>query len=97
MTEVERYAIAGELRTLEEAYALLERAGNPQAVKRIADYAEAMRFAAQQAKMGHEAQNEAAELKIWALHKLGRMLSESVQHQGGRPPKTVSGGDTVYE
>ena len=82
MSKLERYAITGQLETLEQARELLEAAGSPQEVKRVADFAEAMRYVARQAEMSLEAQNEAAELKLDAQRKGGAMLAERV-HRGG--------------
>ena len=78
MVDVERYALTGQLETLEQARQLLELADSPQEVKRVAEFAEAMRHVAKQAKLGLEAQNEAAEMKIHAQIKGGEMLAGMV-------------------
>jgi len=78
MSAIERFAVTGQLETLEQARQLLALAGSPQEVKRVADFAEAMRYVAQQAEMGLEAQNEAAELKLDAQRKGGAMLAGRV-------------------
>jgi hypothetical protein len=74
VTEVERYAVTGELTTVEEARRLLEQASSPQEVKRVADFATAIKFVAKKAELGLEAQNQAAELKLDAQRKGGGML-----------------------
>jgi hypothetical protein len=78
VVDVERYALTGQLETLEQARQLLELADSPQEVKRVAEFAEAMRHVAKQAKLGLEAQNEAAEMKIHAQIKGGEMLAGMV-------------------
>lgn len=96
---VERYAITGELQTIEEARRLLEQATSPQEVKGVADYAEAMRRVAQKARLGLEAQNQAAELKIDAQRKGGELLigmqlhggDHGNQHSGGKYQSVVLG------
>jgi hypothetical protein len=50
VVDVERYALTGQLETLEQARQLLELADSPQEVKRVAEFAEAMRHVAKQAK-----------------------------------------------
>lgn len=82
------YSINGELETLQQAMVYLEMASSPHEAKRVADFAEVMRYTAQQANLGLEAQNEAAEAKIRAQRKCGEMLA-SMELKEGRP-KTVN-------
>ncbi len=68
----------GELDNLKVAHEMLQLAGSPKELRRVADYAEAMRYAALKAGMGVEAQNEAAELTIRAMREIGTMLIEAL-------------------
>jgi hypothetical protein len=71
---------------LDQARRMLELAGSPQEVKRVVDFAEAVRYVTLKARHGLEAQNEAAELKLDAQRKLGQMLIE-LELKAGRPRK----------
>src|SRR5215212_4555399 len=88
---IQQYAITGELESIEQARELLEVADSPQEVKRVADFAEAMRVVYAKAKLGLEAQNEAAEMKIHAQIKGGEMLASLVQ-RGGYTHGEANGG-----
>src|SRR2546430_2275923 len=51
--------------------------------KAIHDFAEAARVYARQARMGLEAQNDAAEIRLRAERKLGELLASMDKHPGG--------------
>ncbi len=74
----------GELDNLKRAHEMLQLAGSPKELRRVADYGEAMRYAALKAGMGVEAQNEAAELTIRAMREIGTMLIEAELRGGDR-------------
>jgi len=74
----------GELDNLKHAHEMLQLAGSPKELRRVADYGEAMRYAALKAGMGVEAQNEAAELTIRAMREIGTMLIEAELRTGPR-------------
>lgn len=57
-------------------------------IKQIVDVAEMARNYAKAAKMGLEAQNYGAEIKLRAERKGGEMLQELERSSGGRPEKT---------
>jgi N6-adenosine-specific RNA methylase IME4 len=92
VADIERYAMTGQLETLQQARELLELAGSPQEARRVVQFAEAMRHVARQADMGLDAQNEAAELKLRAQRRLGEMLA-GMDLKAGRPQETVTLGD----
>ena len=52
-------------------------------VKAIHDVAEAARIYARQARLGLEAQNDAAEIRLRAERKLGELLADMDKHPGG--------------
>lgn len=64
------------------AYAL-EQAKDLTEVKQIMDMAEAARVYARAAKLGLEAANHAAEIKILAEYKAGQMLQQLERDKGG--------------
>jgi hypothetical protein len=80
----------GLLAPLEQAKALLAAAHSVDVVKTIHDQAEAMRVYATQARMGLEAQNHAAEIKLRAERRAGELLAAMAKNRG-----TLLGGHTV--
>lgn len=80
------------LAKLDEARRYLAEVRDVDEVKSIRDKAEAMRIYAKEAKLGLEAQNHAAEIKLRAERRAGELLAEMDKHEGGRPVKTA---DTV--
>src|SRR5262245_35185335 len=54
--------------------------------KGVCIMAEALRQYAKQRDESLEIQNQAAELKLRAERRMGELLAEAVQHQGGRKP-----------
>jgi 16S rRNA G966 N2-methylase RsmD len=66
-------------------------------VKRIIDIAEAARTYARAAKLGLEAANYAAEIKLRAERKAGEMFSQLEKSEGGRPQKTADSVSAVSE
>jgi len=67
---------------LSDAYGQLEKTTSLDEIKSIRDKAEAIRGYAQNARLGLHAQNQAAELKLQAERKAGKLLSE-MHLQGG--------------
>jgi site-specific DNA-methyltransferase (adenine-specific) len=55
-------------------------------VKAIVDIAEAARVYARQARLGLDAQNDAAELRLRAERRAGELLASLARNPGGRPP-----------
>jgi hypothetical protein len=49
------------------------------------DYAEAARRYAKAQHLGIEASNYATEIKLRAEREIGKMLAQTISHQGGRP------------
>jgi hypothetical protein len=78
------------LARLDTARRVLAEARTVDEVKAIRDKAEAMRLYTKQAGMGLEAQNHAAEIKLYAERRAGELLAQTIQHQGGRPTKNGS-------
>jgi len=70
---------------LDEARRLLSEIQNIDEIKNIRDKAEAMRVYAKQAKLGLEAQNHAAEIKLRAERRAGELLRDMEKNKGGRP------------
>lgn len=56
-------------------------------IKRIRDQAEAVRQYVKAQKLGQEAQNDAAEIKLRAERRAGELLAVMDKHPGGRPSK----------
>ncbi|HET6316537.1 MAG TPA: DNA methyltransferase [Chloroflexota bacterium] len=73
------------LARLELACQLLAQARTPDEVTAIADVAEAARIYARQARLGLEAQNDAAEVRLRAERRAGELLAQLELHRGGRP------------
>jgi len=68
---------------LETARQLLAEVRNVDDARAIRDVAEAARVYARQARLGLEAQNDAAEIKLRAERRLGELLAEQDKHLGG--------------
>ena len=73
------------LARLELACRLLAEARRLDEVKAVVDLAEAARVYARQARLGLEAQNDAAEVRLRAERRAGELLSDMHKHTGGRP------------
>src|SRR6266571_1939578 len=58
--------------------------------KAIHDFAEAARVYARQARLGLEAQNDAAEIRLRAEHKLGELLAALPKQDGGAAARARS-------
>jgi hypothetical protein len=71
------------LARLETARRLLAEVRGLDDARAIHDVAEAARTYARQARLGLEAQNDAAEIKLRAERRLGELLAESDKHRGG--------------
>jgi site-specific DNA-methyltransferase (adenine-specific) len=71
------------LMRLETARQLLAEVRSVDDARAIRDVAEAARVYARQARLGLEAQNDAAEIKLRAERKLGELLAEQEKHPGG--------------
>jgi N6-adenosine-specific RNA methylase IME4 len=80
---------------LDEARRILSQINTIDEVKDVRDKAEAMRVYAKQAKLGLDAQNHAAEIKIRAERRAGELLKEMDKHPAGRPPKEGKISDIV--
>src|SRR5689334_10227771 len=93
--------MARTLIAIDEVMQALVAARAPQEMLDIANKAEAMRRYAQRARLGLEAQNRCAELRLRAERKLGEYLADSERNGGGRPraaslPKPVPPGNTFF-
>src|ERR1700674_281027 len=71
------------LARLETARRLLAEVLSVDDAKAIHSFAEAARIYARQARLGLEAQNDAAEIRLRAERKLGELLAEMDKHRGG--------------
>jgi DNA modification methylase len=81
-------AVANEPRQItlvSQAKTALAEARSLDEVKDIRDKAEAMRLYLKQRDESLEAQNTAAEIKLWAERKAGELLKAMPKHPGGRP------------
>ena len=85
------------LAKLDKATQMLAEAKSLDEVKNIMDVAEAARTYARAAKLGLDAQNYAAEVKIRAERKAGDLLLQLERSNGGRPEKTNSSVERVSE
>ena len=72
------------------AHAALVRATKLSEIVRIRESAEAIRVACTKAKAGLAVQNQAAEIRLRAERKAGRMLGDIERSDGGRPSKNVT-------
>lgn len=77
-----------ELALLSTARQALAEARTIHEVKDIRDKAEAVRMYLRAAGESLEAQNAAAEVKLWAERRGGEMLVEIIPHEGGRPKQS---------
>lgn len=82
------------LATLDKARMLLEKATKIDEVKEIRDKAEALRMYAKEQRMGLEAQNYCAEIKIRAERRAGELLKKIPKESGKRTDLTSSHDDT---
>jgi len=79
------------------AYLALQKAKSVNEVKRVRDQAEAIRLYVRQRHMGPEMQNSAAEIKLRAERKAGRMLGTKDWHGGDRKSKSQAPGETMRD
>ena len=84
---VSRYSFVGSLPSLSYAYSKLADAETIPDVKSIRDKAESVRNYAKNAKLGLELQNQAAELKIRAERKAGKLIASLKLRGGNRKSK----------
>ena len=89
------------LARLETARRLLAEVRSVDDAKAIHDFAEAARVYARQARLGLEAQNDAAEIRLRAERKLGELLAALPKQDGGDPARARSQaatrGPTAFE
>jgi hypothetical protein len=83
-------ASVNTLANLDRVRVALEKARTLPEVKRIRDIAEAARVYARAAHKSKESLDYAAELKISAERKAGRILARLQKSNGGRPEKTAA-------
>lgn len=85
---------AGIPAQVNRARAALQTVESVEDAIRVADYAEAVRYAARQAKAGMEAENAAAEVRLRAERRAGELLAEmkanGSRDPGGRGPRVGS-------
>ena len=81
--------IDGALRTLATSV-------DPVEIVKIHGMAEALRYAAERVKLGLEAQNRAAELRLWAERRLGDLLRDRVARGHPRSGENAKFTDTHY-
>src|SRR5262249_41719726 len=85
------------LARLELACQLLAEARALDEVKQVVDLAEAARVYARQAHLGLDAQNDAAEIRLWAERRAGELLIELRKHAGGRPRASDSSEENLLQ
>jgi len=85
------------LARLSAATAALAEAKTLDDVKQIMDIAEAARTYARAAKLGLEAANHAAEVKLRAERKAGELLGQLERGRGGEPSHSFQPGTSVSE
>ena len=78
------------LARLETARRLLAEVRSVDDAKAIHDFAEAARVYARQARLGLEAQNDAAEIRLRAERKLGELLAALPKQDGGAAARARS-------
>jgi N6-adenosine-specific RNA methylase IME4 len=83
------------LTKLDEARRTLAEMRDVDEVKAIRDKAEAMRVYAHQARLGLEAQNHAAEIKLRAERRAGQLLGEIERQQRGGDRKSISHDESL--
>jgi len=83
-------ASVNTLANLDRARIALEKARTLPEVKKIRDIAEAARVYAKAAHLSKESLDYAAELKLSAERKAGRVLARLQKSSGGRPDKTAA-------
>jgi N6-adenosine-specific RNA methylase IME4 len=76
-------------RTLDRALQALANADSPSAMWHIAETAETLRICARRCRLGLEAQNRAAVIRLDALRRIGAYLDRTERNPGGRPPKHI--------
>lgn len=84
------------LAKLSAAMRALAEARTLDQVKHIMDVAEAARTYARAAKLGLEAANHAAEVKLRAERKAGELLAQLERSNGGRPPENSFQSGTSF-
>jgi N6-adenosine-specific RNA methylase IME4 len=77
---------------MEAASRALAEARTLEEVKDIRDQAQAIQYYLRQQGYCFDAQQDAAELKVRAERKLGKLLEKTVEHEGGRPKKHSRNG-----
>lgn len=82
---------------LDRATQMLAEAKTLEDVKKIRDIAEAARVYARAAKLGLEAYNHAAEVKVRAERKAGEMLGQLERNKGGRPNNSLQDVNSYSE
>lgn|SRR2546425_3612276 len=93
----ERLGNTNALAKLEGAILMLAQAKTLDEVKAVVDLAEAAKTYARAAKLGHEAQNHAAEIALEGKRKAGAILAKLDKSSGGRPSKTADKQSGVSE
>lgn len=94
---IEQIKKADALAKLSAATRALAEAKTLDEVKKIRNIAEAAETYARAAKLGLEAQNHAAEVKLRAERKAGEMLGRLERGEAGRPEKNHPDVGTISE